>query len=106
MEDTYVIEHIKEICKERNWSVYRLAKQSDIPYSSLNAMLKHNHIPTINNLIKICTGFGITLSEFFHQPSQNDLTNVFNKLDAHSKQLAISYIYGLAHKLPEVNYEL
>lgn len=105
MKDVYVIEHIKEICKERGWSIYKLAKKSNIPYSSLNAMIKHNHIPTINNLIKICSGLEITLSEFFYQPTQCDITNAFNNLDFHSKQLVIAYIYGLSSKLPEVNYE-
>lgn len=54
MDEFIVNQHIMEICKQRNLSIYRLAKMSDMPYSSLNNMIKHRHVPTIYNLIKIC----------------------------------------------------
>lgn len=106
MEDTYVVEYIKDLCKQREWSNYKLAKESGIPFSSLNTMLKHGHIPTTNNLIKICNGFGITLSQFFSgiegltEPSTEDqeLLSIWHLLDEHSKELALSYMYGLARK--------
>lgn len=65
MDEFIVNQHIMEICKQRNLSIYRLAKMSDMPYSSLNNMIKHRHVPTIYNLMKICNGLNISLSQFF-----------------------------------------
>ena len=99
MEDYYVIDHIIRLCHERNWTYYRLAKESNIPYSSLCAMLNHRHIPTINNLIKICNGFNISLSEFFWGIEMNTCINqkpslayLWNKLDVKSKELMLNHI--------------
>ena len=103
MEDFYVIDHIKELCRQRGWTYYRLAKESGIPHSSLNTMLNKQHIPSMNNLIKICGGFNITLAEFFtsmETPSdeQQELVNLWNGLDRPAKDLVIAYMYGLAQK--------
>lgn len=102
MEDIYVVEHIKEMCKQRKWSYYHLAKASDIPHSSLSEMLNKQHIPSMKNLIKICNGFGITLSQFFSEiegvtDEQSEIIHIWNILDEHSKELAKNYLYGLAH---------
>lgn len=40
MDEFIVNQHIMEICKQRNLSIYRLAKMSDMPYSSLNNMIE------------------------------------------------------------------
>ena len=56
MKDTLVPIKILELCKLRGITIYKLSKKSNIPYSSLNTMLKHQHIPTISSLIKICNG--------------------------------------------------
>ena len=39
MRDKDVIQHIQDLCKERSWTYYRLAKEADIPYSTLNNMV-------------------------------------------------------------------
>lgn len=103
MEDTYVIDHIKELCAQRKWTYYRLSKEAGIPHSSLNTMLNKRHIPSMHNLIKICNGFGITLSQFFADMNeltneQNEIIQLWNTLDDYSKQLAKNYLYGLAHR--------
>lgn len=103
MEDIFVIEHIKELCKQRGWTYYKLAKKSNIPYSSLNTMMNKQHIPSMNNLIKICKGFNITLSQFFADidettNEQQELLKLWNSLNQSSKKLAIVYMYGLAHR--------
>lgn len=105
MKDTYVLNHIKELCKQRKWTYYKLAQKADIPYSSLNAMIKHQHIPSIYNLIKICSGFDITLSQFFSNAESNsndnketELLNLWHILDENSKNFVLTYMYGLANK--------
>ena len=109
MKDFLVIDHIKEICKQRGWTYYRLAKESGIPHSSLNTMLNKQHVPSMNNLIKICKGFNMTLTQFFAgmepvSDEQGYLLNLWNGLDKPSKELAMAYLNGLAHrevKIPE-----
>ena len=103
MRDTDVIQHIQELCKERNWSYYRLAKESDIPYSTLNNMISRTNIPTIPTLQKLCDGFGITLADFFlDQPEhpqltdgQKELVELYNRLDHEKKNVRKAYIKGL-----------
>jgi transcriptional regulator with XRE-family HTH domain len=60
-----VLERILQLTEQRNWSKYKLAKESDIPLSSLNSLFAKNNQPTIPTLQKICNGLGITLSDFF-----------------------------------------
>ncbi|HJC16282.1 MAG TPA: helix-turn-helix transcriptional regulator [Candidatus Fusicatenibacter intestinigallinarum] len=103
MRDTDVIQHIQDLCKERNWSYYRLAKESDIPYSTLNNMISRTNIPTIPTLQKLCDGFGITLADFFlDQPEhpqltdgQKELVELYNRLDHEKKNVLKAYIKGL-----------
>lgn len=105
MTDTYVLEHIQRLRKQRGWSVYKLAKKSGIQYSSLNTMLKHGHIPTIGSLIKICNGFNVTLSQFFAYNNTANKTSEFiaiwNMLDETSQNYTLNYMKGLA-RLPMI----
>ena len=105
MRDCDVIEHIKELCKEREWSYYRLAIEAQIPYSTLNNMLHRDNIPTIPTLQKICDGMGITLSDFFADKvgeahltqSQTEVLELFSALNQSDKKLMIAYAKGLNH---------
>ena len=65
MELNKLLTKVQQLLDERNWSLYRLAKESHIPYSSLNSLFLKNNQPTVVTLEKICNGFHITLSEFF-----------------------------------------
>lgn len=111
MEDILVIKHIKELCNQRGWTIYKLAQKANIPYSSLNTMLKQNHIPTINSLIKICFAFEITLAEFFagiegysiSTPENCELMGLWNILDSRSRELVLTYMYGLAGRKRKIN---
>lgn len=106
MEDIYVIEHIKELCEQRNISYYKLAQLSGIPLSSLSTMLNKQHIPSMRNLIKICNGLNITLAQFFSEsgkdltPDQSEILSLWNLLDKESQISVRAYMYGLAHKTP------
>ena len=98
MRDTDVIQHIQDLCKERTWSYYRLAKDS-----TLNNMISRTNIPTIPTLQKLCDGFGITLADFFlDQPEhpqltdgQKELVELYNRLDHEKKNVLKAYIKGL-----------
>ena len=65
MNEQEIIGRIKELCDVRGWSLYRLAKESGITYSTLCTMLHKANAPSVPTLVRLCGGFGITLSEFF-----------------------------------------
>lgn len=106
MDDFDVMGRIKELCTSRSWTYYRLAKEADIPYSSLSTMLHKAYIPSVPSLIKICNGFGITLAQFFSQEDetakltkkQRICLEQWNQLDEQSQALALAYMKGLADR--------
>ena len=49
----------------RNWTEYQLAEYSGLPQSTISSWYRKNIIPTVPSLKKICTAFGITLSQLF-----------------------------------------
>ena len=59
------LERLRQMLMERNWTEYRLAKESGLSDSTIKNIYKRNTQPTIETLEAICRGFGITLSQFF-----------------------------------------
>ena len=109
MIESDVIERIKFLLKFMNWSPYRLAKNSNIPYSSLNNLLNRKTCPSIPTLQKICGGFNISLSEFFEftdnplrneqlTETQQDIINAYESLSVKDKGLLLAYLQGLCKK--------
>ncbi len=104
MNEFDVMGRINQLCHDRSWSYYRLAKESGIPYSTLNTMLHKTYVPTVPSLMKICDGFGITLSQFFNlQDEKAKLTKRqqtclkhWDALDEQGKELSLAYMEGLA----------
>lgn len=95
---------IAYLLKERNWTLYRLAKESGVQNSNLKNICFCNRIPTIPTIIKICNGFGITLSEFFaeescepHPLTVSDqlLLTYFHNLTRENKKLTADYVHRL-----------
>ncbi len=107
------LNRIKELCNERGWSIYRLAKEAEIPYSSLNNIFVRNTHPTVPTLEKICHGLKISLSDFFENKipcdfalryntlseDEMDLLETYHRLPADDKRILIAYAHGLARKL-------
>lgn len=103
MECNKTLLRINDLLTKRNWSLYKLAKESGIPYSSLNSLFQKNNQPTISTLEKICAGFNITMSDFFSidTPSYNpavDFTDedmnlilTFHTLNANDRSLLIDF---------------
>ena len=106
MNDFDVMGRIKELCASRSWTYYRLAKEADIPYSSLSTMIHKAYVPSIPSLMKICKGFDITLAQFFSE--EDDTAKLSKKqkvclahwdqLDEQSQQLALAYMKGLSDR--------
>ena len=53
MIEDKVFERIDYIRKTKHFSMYRLAKEADIPYSSLNNIIHRRTCPTIATLEKL-----------------------------------------------------
>ena len=100
MQESDVIQRIKVLCDARSWTLYRLAKESGITYSTLCTMLHKTTAPSIPTLTKICHAFGISLSEFFDSNSDKALLSTleqnhlrtWNNLTPENQQNAQKYI--------------
>ena len=99
------MQHIKELCAERQWSYYKLAKESGIAYSTISTMLSKTAAPSIPTLFRICRGFDISISQFFAVGEEIELTegqkeclSYWNSLDTRSRELALTYMAGLAKR--------
>lgn len=62
-----VLQRIRELLDQRQWSIYRLAQVSGINPSTLGNLFTRNNVPTIPTLERICDALGITLAEFFSE---------------------------------------
>ena len=51
---------LETLLQEKDWTIYKLSKESGIPYSSLNNLFLRNTEPSLPTLRKICIGLGIT----------------------------------------------
>ena len=89
MVEDEVISRIRYFLEFKHWSLYRLAKEADIPYGSLSNIFNRKTVPSIPTLDRICKGFGISLSAFFEydkNPSVKD------------KELLNAYLDGLCKR--------
>ena len=100
-----ILGRIIELKNERGWSSYRLAKEANIPQSTLTNLIKHNNLPTIPTLKAMCDAFGITLLKFFEgkdssfmTSDQNELINDWSLLTSTHKEIVRTVIKGLLIK--------
>lgn len=108
MIEDRVLDRIQQLLTFNQWSLYKLAKESDLSYSSLNNLVNRRTCPTIATLEKICNGFNISLTDFFNfieNPLRNEtiseeeqkLINSYASLSQKDKDLLIAYLKGLHH---------
>lgn len=95
-------EKIKQLMKERNWTEYRLAKESGLSQSTISNLFKRNTVPSITTLEYICKGIGITLAQFFSEGNmvelndeQQELFRLWVYLTAEQKKLIIGIIKNM-----------
>lgn len=61
---------IKFYLKEKNMNTWKLCKMSGIPCSTISTfMSEKTELIKLDTLLHICEGFGITLGEFFTDPT-------------------------------------
>lgn len=104
---------IENLMLQKNWTVYRLAKESELSYSSLNNIFLRNTEPTLSTLRKICTGLGISLSEFFSDEStpaimeysadERKLISLYTSLKLSDRKLLLTYAMALNREIPDMD---
>ena len=65
---------LRHLMSERNWTEYRLAKESGLSQSTISNLFARNNLPSIPTLEIIGRAFGITLAQFFADGSFVELT--------------------------------
>ena len=83
-----ILATITKYREERGWTEYQLSEHSGLPQSTISSWYRKNLIPTIPSLEKICSAFGITLSQLFAEEktavsltaSQKKLLDRWNRL--------------------------
>ena len=85
---------ILQLMRERKWTEYRLAKESGLSQSTISNLFNRNTVPSVATLETICSGFGITLSQFFSEgnfvelsPEQKAFFDSWLSLTAEEKDL-------------------
>ena len=86
--------------EERGWTEYQLAERSGLPQSTISSWYRKNMVPTIPSLEKICTAFGITLSQLFAKEdtpvsltdSQKQLLERWSRLSEDQKAIIFALI--------------
>ena len=73
-------QRIRELMAERKWSEYRLAIASGLSQSTIANIFNRNTTPSVSTLESICTGFGITLAQFFAEGSMVELSREQQKM--------------------------
>lgn len=69
-----ILERLNAMLKARDWTRYRLSKESGLTESTLANIFQRNAMPSLDTLERICAGFGITLSQFFADGEMVELT--------------------------------
>lgn len=75
-----VILKLKQLQQQRNWSDYRLARESSLSESTIANIYKRNTMPTIATPESICKGFGISLAQFFAEGDFIEMTPSLKEL--------------------------
>lgn len=71
---------IRQLMEERGWTDYRLAKEAKLSHSTVTNMFNRNNAPTLPTLEAVCRAFGITLTQFFTEDGESQITEEQQKL--------------------------
>ena len=106
MEANAILMRIREYMQVNKWTVYRLAKESELPYSSLNNLFRRNTEPTLPTLRKICNGLGVSLTVFLddadtpitetYSQDERSLVELYRSIPKPNRTLFLAYGEGLA----------
>ena len=99
-----ILEKITEMRVARHWSEYQLAEKSGLTQSTISSWYRKDMVPSIPSLTKICDAFGITLSQFFLDDTnevallskpQLELIEAASKLDEAQSEALVHFLRAL-----------
>ena len=101
--EEYITLRIKELCKKRGYTKYRLAQITGMTQTALGNILNQKSLPTIVNLERICDAFGITLAQFFTDDGsklnltqdQQEILDIWDDLESKEREILIGFIRSL-----------
>lgn len=101
--EEYIPLRIKELCKKRGYTKYRLAQITGMTQTALGNILTQKSLPTIVNLERICDAFGITLAQFFTDDGsklnltqdQQEILDIWDDLESKEREILIGFIRSL-----------
>lgn len=91
---------ITALREARGWTEYQLAEMSGLPQSTISSWYRKQLIPTIPSLSKICTAFGITLSQLLAEngdtydlsKEQQRLLSCWSRLSAEQQDALLAFL--------------
>ena len=96
---------IRDLMNERGWSMYRLAKESGVSWSTIRHMFERNTEPTVPTLEAICRGLGISLETLLLgdgftvlDDEQKMLLSKWSTLSTENKKILLSLLNTLSEK--------
>lgn len=97
-----VHEKLRDLMSQRGWTAYRLARECGLSEATIANVIRRNANPSLPTLEAICTGFGITLSQFFAEsemvelsPELKALFDGWVTLSAEQKQAVLQMVSAL-----------
>ena len=86
--------------EDRGWTEYQLAERSGLPQSTISSWYRKKMVPTLPSLEKICSAFGITLSQLFAEgeaavsltDAQRKLLERWSRLSAEQQAVVFALI--------------
>lgn len=95
-----ILATITEYRVARGWTEYQLSEESGLPQSTISSWYRKNLTPSVSSLEKICTAFGITLSQFFAEgeapvaltDAQRKLLTCWSRLSSEQQEVVFALI--------------
>ena len=95
-----VTQKLMLILEDRGWSEYRLAKESNLPHSTVLNIFQRNNQPSISTLEAMCNGLGITLAQFFTEDEslvmlteeQKEILEKYEALSKGAKEMIVDLL--------------
>lgn len=96
---------IRELMEARQWSVYRLSKESGVSWSTIRNMFDRNTEPTVSTLEALCNGLGISLTQLLLGDGYPELTAEqkevlirWDSLNSNDKKLFLDLLRSFGEK--------
>ena len=65
---------LRQLLRERGWPEYKPSRKCGLAQSTIGNLFRRNTRPSLATLAAICSGFGITMSQFFADADMVELT--------------------------------